>query len=215
MDEETKAAETAMEEESMVAEILTSEENRMPSIEDYFQLLKESNKGREAAETEAPGFLRDIRIEFALRGPGGEDTVVRLLSRPHQMGRGKNPGEQKEVDIVEETEMVNTEGEIKVERVFSVALAEAGIYTFIIENGQDKAYEGKLLFRLYEWKEGERLKEYGIELSPGKVLKFKFALPEAVFWDDEDYFTGMVEGPDSLTKFNEETGLIWKEEKDY
>ncbi len=36
-------------------------------------------------------------------------------------------------------------------------------------------------------------------------------MPEAVFWDDGDYFTGEIEGPDSVTKFNDETGLVWKE----
>jgi hypothetical protein len=79
-----------------------------------------------------------------------------------------------------------------------------------------KAYEADVVFRLFEGKAGERIKEFRtIGLSPNAVLQFKFVLPEAVFWDDEDYFTGTLEDSYTLTKFNDKTGLIWKEEKDY
>jgi hypothetical protein len=75
------------------------------------------------------------------------------------------------------------------------------------------------VFRLFEGKSGERIKEFkAIELFPNAIIKFKFILPEAIFWDDEHYFTGTIESLESsntLTKFSEKTGLIWKEEKDY
>jgi hypothetical protein len=217
-DEESIIEEIITDEESMEAEILTPEKNRMPLSEDYFQLLDE--KGKEAEETGIIGILRDIRIEFSLlKGAGDPDISLGLFKRTHPMAGRKGSRKNKEADVevyaIEETEDVDIEGGIRVERIFSVDLAEAGIYTFIVENEGRKAYEVELLFRLYERKEGERIKEYGIELSPYRVLKFKFILPEAVFWDDEDFFTGTVEGPDSVTKFNEETGLIWKEEKNY
>ncbi len=99
--------------------------------------------------------------------------------------------------------------------IFFVARAGAGIYTFVIENTGESAFDGRVVFRLYEGPESGRVKEQGIDLSPGKALRFKFVLPEAVFWDDEDYFTGIVEDSDTVTKFNDETGLVWKEIKDY
>jgi hypothetical protein len=41
-----------------------------------------------------------------------------------------------------------------------------------------------------------------------------FVLPDAVFWDDEKFFSGSIEDSDSITKFNAETGFVWKEGKD-
>jgi len=38
-------------------------------------------------------------------------------------------------------------------------------------------------------------------------------MPEAIFWDDDSYFTGTIEGAESITKFNGSTGLYWTERK--
>jgi hypothetical protein len=43
----------------------------------------------------------------------------------------------------------------------------------------------------------------------------RFLMPDAVFWDDEDFFSGNIEDSSYITKFNYDKGLIWKEEKDY
>jgi hypothetical protein len=100
--------------------------------------------------------------------------------------------------------------------LFSVAKAEKGVYTFVIKNKVQKAYDVSVVFRLFEGKTGERIKEFkAVQLPPGTVLKLKFILPEGVFWDDEYYFTGTIESSSNMTKFNDRTGLVWKEEKDY
>ena len=38
-------------------------------------------------------------------------------------------------------------------------------------------------------------------------------MAEALFWDDDGWHTGLVEGPDTITKFNSDTGFAWKERK--
>ncbi len=145
------------------------------------------------------------------------NVLLQLLKKAHPRAARKNGSEkQQEAAVVEGREETHVEGTIGVMRLFSVAKVEKGIYTFIIKNKGKEPYEADVVFRLFERKAGERLKEFRtIGLSPNAVLQFKFVLPEAVFWDDEDYFTGTLEDSYTLTKFNDKTGLIWKEEKDY
>lgn len=60
----------------------------------------------------------------------------------------------------------------------------------------------------------ERTKKYdAVKVAADGATKFKFLFPDMIFWDDEDAFTGSIEDSDSLTKFNPERGLLWKEEK--
>ena len=61
----------------------------------------------------------------------------------------------------------------------------------------------------------ERIKEYkSLALTPAAAVKFKFLMPEAVFWDDTDRFSGSFEDSHSVTKFRYDTDLLWKEEKE-
>ncbi len=172
---------------------------KKPSLPPMAQKPAEKNEAVELKEMEMPNVL------------------LQLLKKAHPMANRKNGSEkQQEVAVVEGREETHVEGTIGVMRLFSVAKVEKGIYTFIIKNKGKEPYEADVVFRLFEGKAGERLKEFRtIGLSPNAVLQFKFVLPEAVFWDDEDYFTGTLEDSYTLTKFNDKTGLIWKEEKDY
>ena len=240
---ETKPVKTASDmslegrvEERPVAEILTSEKNRMPSQKEYFQKLGDKNEQATAAikpeakergvEGEKPPFgipvpdvllMRDIKIEILSADTEMSGLTFHLLKKTHPMeNRKPESGKQKEIDIAEEKEETSASGSSGGKKLFSVAKAEKGIYTFIIKNRGKKAHDASVVFRLFEGKTGERIKEFkAVQLSPDTVLKLKFILPEAVFWDDEYYFTGTIESSNTLTKFNDRTGLIWKEEKDY
>ena len=115
--------------------------------------------------------------------------------------------------VVNNHVLFRTEG---TRRVISVNKAERGLYTFVLENDSGETLSPDIVFHIFEGKPGERIRKIkNVELSPHAVLKFKFILPDAVFWDDESYFTGTIENSDTTTKFNDKTGLIWKEEKDY
>lgn len=87
----------------------------------------------------------------------------------------------------------------------SIEKADAGIYTLILKRGSAVQLEFRLLKAV-----GQRLKSYHKVDAPAE---FKFIMPEAVFWDDEEYFSGTIESSDSVTKFNSETGLYWTERK--
>jgi hypothetical protein len=100
-------------------------------------------------------------------------------------------------------------------RILSVVNADKGIYTLVIGNAGGKTCVANAVFLLFERTKKERTKEYKeIQLAPGTGVKFKFLVPDAIFWDDDDRFTGSIEDSESITKFNSDTGLIWREVKD-
>lgn len=157
-------------------------------------------------------FKKDIRIEISMDDPEATEISFRLMKKAHPLDEKGGSLNQEEIKLVEDTGMDDALG---YKRVFSISKAEKGIYIFMMKNNGAKGYETELLFHIFEGKSGERKKVYKtVELPPNTTLKYKFIIPEAVFWDDEGYFTGTIESSKTLTKFNEKSGLIWSEEKD-
>ncbi|MBI5598337.1 MAG: hypothetical protein HY890_01210 [Deltaproteobacteria bacterium] len=180
--------------------------------------------------------LNDIKMELSLKAFGPWDDVsAYLLKRGHPLDKGaKGQRKQQQSTVPLSEDAGKAAGKNK--RVFSVARAEAGVYTFVIENKVEpsgtagtprgdaggplktaggKAYAGKLLIRFREGRAGARVKEYAVDIPAGGAVKFRFVFPEAVFWDDEDWFSGVIEDGNSITKYNSTNGFFWKEEKDF
>jgi hypothetical protein len=215
-----------------VVEIFTSEKNRTPSQEDYFIKKEDRNKqtiieiSPEQQKEKKPPLgiplsdiilLKDIKIEIFSHSTDMSGIVVHLLKKAHPMANTKYDSEKAmEVDGLEEKSETYIEDTPRVKKSFSVSKGKRAVYIFLMENKANTAYKADIVFRLFEGSAGERIKDIkSLELSPHAIVKFKFILPEAVFWDDEYYFTGTIESSDTLTKFNEKTGLIWKEGKEY
>jgi len=159
--------------------------------------------------------LRDIRIEVLIKGQEPKGFSAGIKKRPHPMEKGAG-GKLKDVRFMGETTEIKDGEEIKIKRIFVVANAEKGIYNFFIGNKGDGEYSADVALSIYEGKEKANTKKFGsVKLTPHSSRSFKFMLPEAVFWDDDEYFTGRIEDSNSITKFKHETDLIWREEKDY
>ena len=157
-------------------------------------------------------FKKDIKIEISMNEPETTEVSFQLMKKAHPLDEKGGSLSQEEIKLVEDTSIDYT---LEYKRVFSTSKAEKGIYIFVMKNNGPEVYEAELLFHIFEGKSGERKKEYKtVELPPNTTLKYKFIIPEAVFWDDEGYFTGTIESSKTMTKFNEKTGLIWREEKD-
>jgi hypothetical protein len=152
---------------------------------------------------------RDIMIRVVVAGEDGSSLFTRLSRRTSLENVG---GKDSPVKAQEEK---GSAGGNLVRRVLSVVNADKGIYTFVIGNAGSKTIVVNTVFLLFERTKRERSKDYKvIRLAPGTGVKFKFLVPDAIFWDDDDRFTGSMEDSDSITKFNSDTGLVWKEEKD-
>lgn len=147
------------------------------------------------------------------KGPEISNISMQLFKKIHPMANKRE--RQTEVAMLEENKEPHSKDKLSVKRAFSISKTDEGTYTFVIKNQEAAAYEADLVFFIFQGKKGERIKKFtAVELSPHAAVRFKFILPEALFWDDDHYFSGKIENSDTMTKFNEKTGLIWKETKD-
>ena len=195
--------------------MISKEENRQAQAETRTELQASDSVGdkKHILGISLPDafFKKDIKIEISMNDRDTAEIFFQLVKKGHPLDEKKRSMNRKEIVLVEDADIDYTEG---YKRVFSTAKAEKGVYIFTIKNGSSSEYVADVLFHIFEGKPGERRKEYKtVALPPNTTLKYKFLIPEAVFWDDEDYFTGTIESARTLTKFNEKTGLIWKEEK--
>lgn len=153
-------------------------------------------------------FHRDIKIEISVQAIDNSGIKSSLYRRTHPSIEEFRP-EQKTVPLVRESD------EERKTLIFSVAKAEKGVYTFVMQNAGEIAGNASVMIRLLEGKKGARNRKFGsLSLAPENTFQVKFILPEGIFWDDESYFTGSIESSDSITKFNDITGIVWKEDKD-
>ena len=138
---------------------------------------------------------------------------MHLLKNPHPKSEKRE--KQMEMTLLEGKREPQSENKSSIRKSFSVLRTDEGAYTFVLKNQENDAYEADLVFLIFSGKKGERTRKFAaIKLSPHTTRQFKFILPEAIFWDDEDYFSGKIENSDTMTKFNQKTGIVWKETKD-
>jgi hypothetical protein len=158
---------------------------------------------------------RGVRIVVLLDAGGDPKVEMRLVRKPYPSRGGRKTRQaQKEVAAIQEKEEMDVAGKVRVKRSFSVENAEKGIYTFVMDNKDGNAWEADLSFVFFKGGRKEKTKKYeAVKVSENGTVRFKFLFPDMIFWDDEDAFTGSIEDSDSLTKFNSDTGLLWKEEK--
>nr|NIQ18341.1 hypothetical protein [Candidatus Aenigmarchaeota archaeon] len=202
---------------SHAAEIATPSDNRTPTKEEYSNMLeivgaKEPVKSEVLVASEAeiglPIYVRkDIEIKVYFSG-NEEGMSFRLVKKNHPMSDEKYV----ETDITETLDEIVLAGESGLRKMFSLSKAGKGAYSFLIMSSNAKFDGIDVEVLLHKGLKSERLKEYdGIEVAPGAAVEFRFLLPEAVFWDDDNYFSGTIERSRYITKFDAETGLIWKE----
>ncbi|GFE58400.1 hypothetical protein [Geobacter sp. AOG1] len=89
--------------------------------------------------------------------------------------------------------------------------AQEGIYTFIAEPAEGTTPRSGFTLKIFESTNKARTRSIGDKTVSGKTVVTKVLMPDGILWDDESAFTGSIEDSNSITKFNAETGLIWKE----
>ena len=89
-----------------------------------------------------------------------------------------------------------------------------GIYEF--RNVSESADTTEADFRviIHENSSKPKTKPVGTRKISAKGSIVKVLMPEGILWDDETAFSGSLEDSESITKFNTETGLNWKEYKE-
>lgn len=89
----------------------------------------------------------------------------------------------------------------------------AGVYSVTVEP-VDGSSEFACLLKLHEDSSRSTVRDCGRHTLAQKKVLVKILMPEGILWDDNKSFTGSMEDSDSVTKFNAESGLTWKEYSD-
>lgn len=92
-----------------------------------------------------------------------------------------------------------------------IEVAGEGIYEFRVETGPDQPVEALFAVKLYDNSRKARTRPVGKRRIAGRESIVKVLMPEGFLWNDDSAFSGSIEDSDSTTKFNTDTGLVWKE----
>lgn len=162
-----------------------------------------------------PLLMRDIKIEVS--SSSVEQVSVQLYRTMKVTSKGISTYDASRRDgtllEAEVQERPHNDGSLA-RRLLSVTKADEGAYCLVIENPNDIPLAVDIVFRLYEGKDTQDIREFRqINVSPHSAQRFSFLMPYTVFWDDDSYFSGKMEDLRTITKFNYDTGIVWKRGK--
>ncbi|MHB8122352.1 MAG: hypothetical protein ACYDG4_09385 [Desulfuromonadaceae bacterium] len=141
----------------------------------------------------AGAVLPDIQITFIDFAPSRRD-------RPFSRAEAR----RKKVIVPLVASIRNTTREVVIARV------SPGVYT-ITATAADGPATVTLSLQLYEGTSRAVRRELGTHVITKRYLLCRILMPEGILWDDTSAFSGSMEDSDGVTKFNSETGLMWKE----
>lgn len=90
---------------------------------------------------------------------------------------------------------------------------EEGIYSIVVQPNNGKQNIAELILKIRESRPGATTKNLGSRKINGTFEVARVLMPEGILWNDDSSFSGNMEDADSITKFNSETGLMWREYK--
>lgn len=88
-----------------------------------------------------------------------------------------------------------------------------GIYTFRLISPTKPTIDSHVRLILYEKSPKAKSRPLEQHTFTNNSIIGRILMPEGILWSDESAFTGSIEDSDSVTKFNSDTGLVWKEYK--
>lgn len=92
-----------------------------------------------------------------------------------------------------------------------IGKAEEGIYDILVSSADGKPLRGQFTLKINEYGTGGRAIPLGIQTIYGTKIIARVLMPEGIIWENEASFTGSMEDSDSVTKFDANSGLIWRE----
>jgi hypothetical protein len=92
-------------------------------------------------------------------------------------------------------------------------LTEEGIYYLVVRPSGGNSVNAGFVLRIHEKGTGAKTVNLGRRTISDRSIIARVLMPEGILWDDDKYFSGDMEDSESITKFNNDTGLIWKEYK--
>lgn len=135
-----------------------------------------------------------------------KDLIVKVLFVSYPKVRHDKPMSKKEAKEQQKlTPVVVRTAKNTLEAV--IERSREGIYIFLVEPEGSEPVQGRFLLKLFETKAKTVT---GRQIS-GQTEVVRLLMPEGILWEDDSAFSGNIEDSDSITKFNSESGLVWKE----
>lgn len=155
-----------------------------------------------------PPVIGDLKLVITAAGEIGVETAFtefRKARRDKPMSRREWLRKRKVVPKV-----VRTKEDV-IEAVLETT--EEGIYELMVQSAHGAPVRAAFVLRIHESAPGAKTRNLGARVVAEKATIAKVLMPEGLLWDDDASFTGDMEDSESVTKFQAETGLVWKEYK--
>ncbi|HTP66859.1 MAG TPA: hypothetical protein VMJ66_15815 [Geobacteraceae bacterium] len=94
-----------------------------------------------------------------------------------------------------------------------IEIAGEGVYEFVVETGSTQPVDVVFAVKLYDPGSKSQTKPLGTRQIIQKESIVKVLMPEGILWSEDAAFSGSLEDSNSVTKFNSDSGLLWKEYK--
>lgn len=175
------------------------------------QLKKESEPQNPVKPAEKPASLSlpivkgDIKLVIAGAVlPDIQITVIDFAPSRRDRPFSRAEARRKKAIVPLVASIRNTTREVVIARV------SPGVYT-ITATVADGPATVTLSLQLYEGTSRAVHRELGTHVITKRNVLCRILMPEGILWDDTSAFSGSMEDSDGVTKFNSETGLMWKE----
>lgn len=174
---------------------------------------KEGDKPVKSAEVKGlflPPVFGDLKLEIGGKEEALKQVKVTVLFREFRQSRRNRPMTKAEARRVQAIvpKVVRT-SEKTLQAVIDVA--GEGVYDFRLEAASGQSVAASFTVKVFEKSKKAVIKNLGSRTVGNKESVTKILMPEGILWDDPAAFTGNIEDSDSVTKFNSDTGLVWKE----
>jgi hypothetical protein len=149
----------------------------------------------------------DLKLEVT----GNTGLVIDVSFKEYLKSRRDRPmtrAEARRVQIVKP--VTRTVGKV-VEAV--VGTTGEGVYEFIVRPVDGNPVTAVFKVKIYENRSKAKTRSLWTKTVKKRTMIARILMPEGIFWDDDGYFSGNLEDSDSITKYNSDTGLVWKEYK--
>jgi hypothetical protein len=181
-------------------------------------LLNEGENSLQAEAVNAKGVLaRSSVLKVMVTNQKAPDILVHLYwedpnselrTKLARKKRDNLDDEQGAVSAVEVSALMSAHEGYR-ERIFAVHEAKAGAYVLSVTGGKTTKC---LISVTLPAKRKTRL--FGpVPIREEGTMIGRLLMPEGIFWDEDEWFTGTIEDGDNVTKYNSPEGLTWKEMK--
>ncbi len=151
-------------------------------------------------------FPKDLVVKAGYKGAG--HPVLDCRFKVHPLYEKRQPGSAPPKFHIED----GANGGLA-----EVGSAPPGIYSFGAKcgPGSGAAFDAVFDVTLYGYDSGrKKVRRVGpVKLGEGvRAAPVRVLIPEGVFWDDDSWFSGIIEGGNGTIKYKEPDGLVWKEQ---